>query len=335
MTDTRHPTPAPRIAESPAAPHPHRPGAGTADLNLLRTFLAVFRAGTFTAAAPALGLSQPTVTTQIRALEKHTGRRLFERRPRGVEPTAYARGLAARISEPLDSLAGVDDGACAAGRPAPVHLAGPSELVCTRLVPAIAPLVADGVHVRLSQGVSDTLLEELREGQHDLIVTTRRPRGRALESFPLADEEYVLVASPSWAQHVGAGQSGQVLCHALREVPLVSYADDMPIVRRYWRTVFGTQHPPIGPALTVPNLHDVVAAVARGAGYSVVPRSLAAEHLAAGRLIQLDDPCDGPLNTLFLVQRPGADSNPHAVRLRDALRADAVCWNAPLTTRED
>lgn len=314
-----------------AAPSPG--SSAGADLNLLRTFLAVYRAGTFTAAAPALGLSQPTVTAQIRTLEKHTGRPLFERRARGVEPTTYARGLAARVAESLDSLAAIDDETCSGGgRPAPVHLAGPSELMCTRVLPAIAPLVAEGVQVRVEEGSTEQLLEALREGQHDLVITTRRPRGSALESFPLADEEYLLVAAPQWADWLREERGDQELCHGLREVPLVSYADDMPIVRRYWRSVFGRQHPPIGPALTVPNLHDVVAAVARGAGYSVVPRSLCAEHLAAGRLIALDDPCDGPLNTLFLVQRPGAESNPATVRVREALRTDALCWDTPLPT---
>ncbi|WP_114854746.1 LysR family transcriptional regulator [Brachybacterium sp. YJGR34] len=312
---------------SPEDPAP-RAGAGTADLNLLRTFLAVHRAGSFTAAAPALGLSQPTVTTQIRALEKHTGHQLFERRPRGVVPTAYAQGLAARVAGALDTLAAIDDGACAAGgRAAPVRLAGPSELLCTRLLPAIAPLVAEGVQVRLTQGATDDLLEELREGRHDLVITTRRPRGRALEVFSLADEEHLLVAAPTWAKRLPPEQDR--LCEALREVPLVGCTEDMPIVRRYWRTVFGRQQPPIGPALTVPSLHDVTAAVVRGAGYSVLPRTLCAEHLATGRLVPLDDPCDGPLNTLFLVRRPGAVTAADVLRVRDALRADAACWDEP------
>jgi len=38
-------------------------------VDLLRTFLAVYRAGTLTAAARTLGLSQPSVTGQLRALE--------------------------------------------------------------------------------------------------------------------------------------------------------------------------------------------------------------------------------------------------------------------------
>jgi DNA-binding transcriptional LysR family regulator len=289
-----------------------------ADLNLLRTFLAVYRSGSFTAAAPLLGLSQPTVTAQIRTLEQQTGRELFTRLPRGVEPTQPAHELAGQISGPLDALAALEDGG--GGHTAPVHLAGPSELLCTRVLPALAPLVADGVQLRVTQGLTDPLLEELRAGRHDLVITTRRPRGRALASAPLADEEYVLVAAPRWARQV-AGDA----CTALRDVPLVTYAEDLPIARRYWRTVFGKQLTARA-ALTVPNLSAVVSAVAAGSGYSVLPRSLCEEHLAAGRLALLHDPEEPPLNTLFLVRRPGADANPDVIRVRDLLQRAARAW---------
>lgn len=75
------------------------------DISLLRTFLAVHRAGSFTAAARLLGLSQPTVTTQMRSLEEQLGRELFERQPRGVVPTSVADELAAEVAAPLDALA--------------------------------------------------------------------------------------------------------------------------------------------------------------------------------------------------------------------------------------
>lgn len=134
------------------------------DLNLLRTFLAVHRAGSFTAAAPALGLTQPTVTTQMRALEQQLGRQLFQRLPRGVEPTPFARELAERISAPLDDLDLVAGGNC--------------EL--------------DG---------------------------------------------------RTWAARVESRAARTPVCAALESVPLVSTADDMPVVRRYWRTQYGKQHP--------------------------------------------------------------------------------------------
>ncbi|MFD9434621.1 LysR family transcriptional regulator [Streptomyces sp. NPDC060002] len=296
-----------------------------ADLNLLRTFLAVYRSGSFTAAAPQLGLSQPTVTAQIRTLEQQTGRELFTRLPRGVEPTPPAHELAGQVAAPLDALAALDGGGPQSGRITPVHLAGPSELLCVRVLPALAPLVADGLRLRVTQGLTEPLLEELRAGRHDLVIATRRPRGRALESVPLADEEYVLVAAPTWARRVEEYPGDGGLCAALRDVPLVTYAEDLPIARRYWRNVFGKQLTARA-AVTVPNLYAVLSAVNAGAGYSVLPHSLCQEYLDAGRLARLHAPEEPPLNTLFLVQRPGSESDPDVRRVRDRLRAAAQSW---------
>ncbi|MFE2971331.1 LysR family transcriptional regulator [Streptomyces sp. NPDC059340] len=295
------------------------------DLNLLRTFLAVYRSGSFTAAAPLLGLSQPTVTAQIRTLEQQTGRELFTRLPRGAEPTPLAHDLAAQVTGPLNALAaleGRDD--VLGGQAAPVHLAGPSELLCTRVLPALAPLVAEGVQLRVTQGLPEPLMDDLRAGHHDLVIATRRPRGR-LASLPLADEEYLLVAAPSWARRVEEHPSAGDICTAVRDVPLITYAEDLPIVRRYWRNVFGKQLSTRA-AVTVPNLYAVVSAVTAGAGYSVLPRSLCEEHLADGRLTLLHEPVEPPLNTLFLVQRPGADANPDVVRVRERLQHAARTW---------
>ncbi|MFE7276442.1 LysR family transcriptional regulator [Streptomyces sp. NPDC057623] len=293
-----------------------------ADLNLLRTFLVVYRSGSFTAAAPRLALSQPTVTAQIRALEQQTGRDLFTRLPRGVEPTPYAHELAGQIAGPLDALAGLEDGGSVA---APVHLAGPSELLCVRVLPALVPLVADGVQLRVAQGLPEPLLEEMRTGRHDLVITTRRPRGRALASVALADEEYLLVASPAWAERVAGQVEADDLCAALREIPMVTYAEDLPIVRRYWRTVFGKPLTTRA-AVTVPNLYAVLSAVNAGAGVSVLPRSLCQEYLDDGRLMLLHEAEETPLNTLFLVQRPGSEANPDVIRVRDMLRSVARRW---------
>lgn len=315
--------PTPELAELLADPGRQLPAR--ADLNLLRTFLAVYRSGSFTAAAPQLGLSQPTVTAQIRTLEQQTGRELFTRLPRGVEPTPPAHELAGQVAGPLDALAALEGGGPLSGQSAPVHLAGPSELLCVRVLPALAPLVAEGLELRVTQGLTEPLLEELRGGRHDLVIATRRPRGRALESVPLADEEYVLVASPTWARQVAAHPEAGDLCAALRDVPLVTYAEDLPIARRYWRNVFGKQLTARA-AVTVPNLYAVLSAVNAGAGYSVLPHSLCQEYLDAGRLARLHAPEEPPLNTLFLVQRPGADANPDVLRVRERLSAAARGW---------
>ncbi|WP_251096002.1 LysR substrate-binding domain-containing protein [Streptomyces sp. Caat 7-52] len=388
------------------------------DLNLLRTFLAVYRSGSFTGAARLLGLSQPTVTTQMRALERQTGRELFERLPRGVAPTSVADELAARIAAPLDELAAVAGPTPSAGaRAEPVHLAGPAELLCTTVLPALAPLVAEGVRLRVATGLTDPLLDELRAGRHDLVIATTRPRGRTLHAVPLTDEEFVLVAAPVWAERLGVRQRardtadghpaepggaeppgmqaretgrpasqgpagtdppgtrdpepGRLAAQAaeslaaqaaeslaaqaaeslaaqapeaesparqapgvaqgffdpavLHGVPLVTYAEDLPIARRYWRHVFGRRLSRTA-AVTVPDLRGVLAAVVAGAGFSVLPRYLCQEPLESGALVALLEPEDPPINTGFLVQRPGASDNPDVARVRALLLRAARGW---------
>jgi DNA-binding transcriptional LysR family regulator len=288
----------------------------------------VYRSGSFTAAARLLSISQPTVTTQIRALERQVGRELFERLPRGVAPAPYADALAARVVDPLDALAAVTGhGGPFDGAPAePVHLAGPAEMLCHCALPALAPLVEKGVRLRVTTGLTDPLLDELRAGRHDLVIATARPRGRSLTAVPLADEEFVLVAAASWAERIGGDSriaaDGPGVLHG---VPLVTYAEDLPIARRYWRHVFGKRLT-CEASVTVPDLRGVLAAVAAGAGFSVLPRYLCREALAAGALVLLHDPEDAPINTGFLVQRPGSADNPHVALVRDRLIESARGW---------
>ncbi|MFI2436006.1 LysR family transcriptional regulator [Streptomyces sp. NPDC018693] len=301
-------------------------GHANLDLNLLRTFLAVYRSGSFTGAAQLLGLSQPTVTTQMRTLERQTGRELFQRLPRGVTPTPVADELAARVAAPLDDLAAVAGPAPATGgrRADPVHLAGPAELLCVRVLPALAPLVAEGVRLRVAAGLTDPLLAELRAGRHDLVIATTRPRGRALVATPLMDEEFVLVAAPVWAERT-AGRPAEDVAAALHSVPLVTYAEDLPIARRYWRHVFGRRLS-CPAAVTVPDLRGVRSALVAGAGFGVLPRYLCLDELATGGLVALYEPEDPPINTGFLVQRPGTADNPDVSRVRDLLLRTARTW---------
>lgn len=299
---------------------------GLLDLGQLRTFLAVYRAGSLTAAARLVGLSQPTVTTQLKALEEQMGRQLFERLSRGVRPTPVADELAARLAGPMDALEAIAGGAQEEPAPEPpVHLGGPAELLCLQALPALASLVEQGVRLRVTAGLADDLLTGLRAGRYDLVVSAIRPRGRALLVQPLADEEFVLVAAPSWAGRVDRDRLARDGPAALAGVPLISYAEDLPILRRYWRHVFGIRLA-ADPAIVVPDLRGVLSLVAAGAGASVLPRYLCAAELAAGTLTPLFEPEDPPINTAFLAQRAGADIHPHVALVRTHLLQAARSW---------
>ncbi|WP_248966049.1 LysR family transcriptional regulator [Sphaerisporangium perillae] len=283
--------------------------------DLLRTFLAVYRSGSVTRAAGLLALSQPAVTAHIKALEQALERPLFDRAPRGMVPTAAADQLARRIAVPLDSLeelvAGdLGDPAEVFGRA--VHLGGPAELICARVLPCLAPMISGGLQLRVTLGLPDQLLGALADGALDLAISTLRPRRRGLRVEPLCDEEFVLVAAPTWDRD------------GLERAPLIAYGENLPILRRYWRTVFDTRLTRT-PAVVVPDLRGVLAAVVAGAGVTVLPRYLCATELADGRLRTLLEPELPPINTLFLVSRSGVQ-HPAATAVHDHLLLQGRTW---------
>ncbi|MGW4670394.1 LysR family transcriptional regulator [Streptomyces sp. NPDC004324] len=299
------------------------------DLALLRTFVTVHRAGSFTRAAALLGLSQPAVTSQIRTLERQLGRPLFLRQARGVTPTTMGDELAHKAAPHLDALveiaeAGLDEDSSLRT----LHLAGPPEFTAERALPALTELTGEdgqGYALRASFGNAEETLEGLAAGHHDLAITTARPRGALLTATPLCDEEHVLVAAPRWAARIGPGKLRRKGSPVLDNFPVVEVHESLPLVARYWASVFDSR-PAASGTVVVPDLRAVLACAATGAGLAVLPRYLCAESLERGDVVALLDPVVPPLRTYFLVVRTGTLAMPHIARAYEWLLRAAVDW---------
>ncbi|MFT2015101.1 LysR family transcriptional regulator [Streptomyces sp. 796.1] len=295
-------------------------------LTWLRTFVTVYRLGSFTKAAHKLGISQPAVTHQIRNLEQEMGRSLFDRLPNGAQPTSAADGLLREVQGPVDALGHAIERCL--GREVvdrPLYVGGPVELTTTRLVPAVSDLVAEGLQLRFRFGLADGLLDDLATGELDLVLSTIRPRARGISATPLVDEEFVLLASPELADQVsreGLATEGPA---AIASIPLISYAESLPIIRRYWRTVFDTV-PVMTPAVVIPDLRGVLAAVKSSAGISILPTYLCAEELATGAVVPLLRPEVPPINTFYLAVRQGELSHPQLALLHGHLLMKGQLW---------
>ncbi|KNB49090.1 LysR family transcriptional regulator [Streptomyces caatingaensis] len=297
------------------------------DLTLLRTFVTVHRAGSFTRAAALLGLSQPAVTGQIRTLERRLGRPLFLRRARGVTPTTAGDELAHRVAPHLDALVEIAESGLDEQWPhRTLHLAGPPEFTALRVLPALGPLITQGLAVRAAHGMSEELFEGLAQGHHELAVTTARPRGRLLTATPLCDEEHVLVGAPRWAARLGgAAVVRDKGVGVLEHLPVVEVDESLPFVTRYWAAVFDSKPVATG-AVIAPDLRAVLSCVAAGAGIGVLPRYLCADALDTGEVVALLNPPVPPLRTYFLVARAGALAHPHLARAHEWLLRAAVSW---------
>jgi DNA-binding transcriptional LysR family regulator len=300
------------------------------DLSLLRTFVTVHRAGSFTRAAALLGLSQPAVTAQIRALERDLGRPLFLRRARGVTPTPIGDELAHKAAPHLDALAeivetGFPDGTA----PRTLHLVGPPEFLSERALPALTGLTGRAgpyLALRAAFQHAEAALEGLAAGHHDLAITTARPRGTLLTATALCDEEHVLVAAPRWATRVPSEALRRKQAAVVEDIPVVEVHESLPLLARYWADVFGAL-PTVSGSVVVPDLRAVLACVTEGAGLAVLPRYLCTAALRRGEVVALLEPAVPPLRTYFLVVRTGTLATPYIARAHEWLLRAALNWS--------
>jgi DNA-binding transcriptional LysR family regulator len=93
--------------------------------------------------------------------------------------------------------------------------------------------------VRTRLGLADELLDELADARLDVVVSTVRPRRSGLHAEPLCDEEFLLVAARPWPRGSTGSCWPGTPARALQSLPMLAYAEDLPIVRRWWRHVLG------------------------------------------------------------------------------------------------
>ena len=171
------------------------------ELRHLRYFLAVAEEAHITKAAERLGMQQPPLSQQIKALERELDVRLFHRRPRGVELTAAGRtflestrailGLLDRAREATRRTARGEQGRLTVGiaPTAPFHPAVPQSIRAFRKA---FPLVS----LTLEEGLSNEIGERFAHDRMDVaFVRNAVIRADGVAVMPLL-EEPMIVALP-------------------------------------------------------------------------------------------------------------------------------------------
>jgi DNA-binding transcriptional LysR family regulator len=149
------------------------------NLEWLEVFREVAARGSVTAAAQALGYTQPAASRQISALERATGARLFDRMPRGVRLTEEGRSLLGHAElvlermraarQDLEALRNLDAGRLRVGA---------FDSADAALIPlALASFRAAHPRVCLSvvEGSTTAQLGRLQDGEIDIAVVSAYP----------------------------------------------------------------------------------------------------------------------------------------------------------------
>jgi LysR family transcriptional regulator, transcriptional activator of nhaA len=172
-------------------------------------FWTVAREGSVTRATVALNLAQPTISGQIRALERSLGERLFERRGRGLALTEvgqmvfrYADEMFGLGRELQETLAGRASGERPARFAVGVSDSLPKLTTYRLLEPALA--APDAYRLLVRVGKTNALLAELETHTLDLVLADApAPAGRGGAFSHLLGESGVSVfgTAPLTARH--------------------------------------------------------------------------------------------------------------------------------------
>lgn len=285
----------------------------------LRTFLETYRSGSLSRAAQRLGMTQPAASAHVRALEATLGKALFNRQARGVTPTPIADELARSVATHLDELEGSLEAMKAHSMEigGTLHLAGPAELMASRIVPLLAPLMAEGISFRIQTGGRDKLHALLREGTVDLAVTASKSDSPEVAFEEFARERLVLVAAPDMARRMACRG---ITRETLEAFPVIAYDEELPLIREFFQSVFGTL-PTWRAQTTAPDLRILDQFVRAGAGWSVMPDYFVQKSLDDGQMIALLPLGNGPEKTLYLAWNKAAIRHPRVAFVRDRLLA--------------
>ncbi|MDQ8031275.1 LysR family transcriptional regulator [Bordetella genomosp. 1] len=283
------------------------------DLDQLRTFVAVADAGSLTAAAPRVFLSQSSVSEQVRKLEERAGQVLFKRSksgavltPAGVRLLDYARRILALAEQAQRDMRGL-------------ALEGDLRLAITDYFRPneISPLLArlkhtyPGLRLRVEIAKSDLVRAAYARGELDVGVAMRVREAASGESEP--DPAWVLRREPlAWL--AGEAFDGQPQDASLSLLCLTESCS----LRQYTEAVLRRADVPYGVSHVTTGVAGLQMALAAGLGVACLNQGAMIDGIVAWRGADRLPPLG---EAVFEALPPRAGEDARAGQVRDAVVA--------------
>jgi DNA-binding transcriptional LysR family regulator len=256
------------------------------DTRQLAAFVAVVERRSFSQAAERLGVTQPAVSLQVRALEKRLGTQLLDRSGRRVEPTEAglrlyrgAQRLLSLEEQLLEEIAGEAEGELT-GELRLGASTGPAAVVVPLL---LCEFQRAHPEVRIALTVSDTqsIVDRVASRDLELGIVGAARRQRAVRFEPFLEDEVILACPPG---HPFAGRT--LTLDELREENLIVMQEGAgvrQIVEDELRAL-GTRLRDLDVRLELGLQESVRSAVQAGYGVTFISRTAVEPELAAGTL---------------------------------------------------
>lgn len=258
------------------------------DTRQLAAFCAVVERQSFSQAAERLGVTQPAVSLQIRALEKRLGAQLLDRSGRRVEPTEAglrlyrgAQRMLALEEQLVSELAATGEGAIA-GSLVLGASTGPAAIVVPVL---LGEFQREHPDVRVFLTVSDThtVIERVADRELELGIVGASRRHRGVRFEPFFSDQVILACPPG---HRFAGRT--VTLDELNEETLILMQEGAG-VRQIVEDALrkrGVRLRDLDVRLELGLQESVRRAVEAGFGVTFISRTAVESELADGRLVE-------------------------------------------------
>lgn len=253
-----------------------------ATLGYLASFHAVCQTLNISSAAKNLGLTQPSLSRQLKCLEESLRVTLFVRRQRGIALTDEGLKLAEAVApvimalnERLDILR--HQGVSTKGR---LRVASLTEIGKSYVLPRLLTFTRDypevEVDFRLLKG--DEIVAALLAQEIDFGIVAEMPEHDKLKVSKLTEERSILVTHSTNSRSL----------HTVGDVNasrFVAYRPDDPLLKAFLKAHFpGVNVSRIHPHFTVNDHKCMIEALIALNAYAVIPRHSVAGYLEAGTL---------------------------------------------------
>jgi DNA-binding transcriptional LysR family regulator len=256
------------------------------ELRQLRAFVAIAEAGTFTAGAVRVHITQAAISMQIRQLEIETGARLFVRAPRRVLLTEAGEQLLERARvilrehdvalEELAALTGAHRGRLRIGSAS----AGVSGHVLPKILRELRKK-HEATEVSVASGTSEELVRQLLAGELDAAFVSLPVEARGIQTELLNEDYLVAVASP---RHKFARQK-VISAYALAGEKLI-LGERGGNTRRLIDQFFAQAGVTPKIAMELSRMAAIKRMVEEGMGVGIVPLQSVREEVAKGSLVR-------------------------------------------------
>lgn len=256
-------------------------------LRQVRTFLSVVESGGITAAAHALGLTQPAASQQLRELERSMGVRLLERVAGRAVPTAAGRAL---LEPARRACAAVDDARAVAaahrsGDAGRVRL-GTGATASIHLLPRVLARLNErmpGLEVIVATGNTPDMLRRVEAGDLDAaLVTMPAALGASLTARQVTNDPLMALLPtamvPAGRRTLSAGD--------LERLPLILYetgANTRAIIDAWFRRAGRAPRP----IMELGSVEAIKVLVSSGRGCSVLPALALGDGVAGAEILPL------------------------------------------------